>query len=111
MLEALAGIICNATEDKSQRVVLNDFSEIEKYIEPINEENEELLNIYSEAAILIEAKTGKILYDKDTDKSEKNLSKILDISSPPIHAIKATSAIGTLSKPSLTKDCTLPFSI
>ena len=26
--------------------------------------NEDLLNIYSEAAILIEAKTGKILYDK-----------------------------------------------
>ena len=38
MLEILAGIICNATEDKSQMVILNDFSEIEKNIEPIKEE-------------------------------------------------------------------------
>ena len=65
MLQSLAEIVCNATEDESQRVILNDFSEIEKNIEPIKEENENLLNIYSEAAILIEAKTGKILYDKD----------------------------------------------
>ena len=79
MLQCLAGIICNATEDESQRVILNDFSEIEKNIEPIKEENEELLNIYSEAAILIEAKTGKILYDKDiySRKYPASTTKIL----------------------------------
>lgn len=79
LLESLAGMICNATEDESQRVVLNDFSEIEKNIEPIKEENENLLNIYSEAAILIEAKTGKILYDKDiySRKYPASTTKIL----------------------------------
>ncbi len=78
MLQSLAGIICNATEE-SQRVILNDFSEIEKNIEPIKEENEDLLNIYSEAAILIEAKTGKILYDKDiySRKYPASTTKIL----------------------------------
>ncbi len=79
MLQSLAEIMCNATEDESQRVVLNDFSEIEKNIEPIKEENENLLNIYSEAAILIEAKTGKILYDKDiySRKYPASTTKIL----------------------------------
>lgn len=79
MLQSLAEIICNATEDESQRVILNDFSEIEKNIEPITEENEDLLNIYSEAAILIEAKTGKILYDKDiySRKYPASTTKIL----------------------------------
>lgn len=79
LLENLAGMICNATEDESQRVILNDFSEIEKNIEPIKEENENLLNIYSEAAILIEAKTGKILYDKDiySRKYPASTTKIL----------------------------------
>ena len=65
VLQFCAGIMCNATEDTSQRVVLNDFSEIENNLEPIEEKNENILNIYSESAILIEAKTGKILYDKD----------------------------------------------
>ena len=65
MLQSLAKVICNATEDKSQRIVLNDFSEIQNNLEPVQEEIENRLNIYSEAAILIEAKTGKILYDKD----------------------------------------------
>lgn len=79
MLQSLAEIVCNATEDESQRVILNDFSEIEKNIEPIKEENENLLNIYSEAAILIEAKTGKILYDKDiySRKYPASTTKIL----------------------------------
>ena len=79
MLEILAGIICNATEDKSQMVILNDFSEIEKNIEPIKEENKDVLKIYSEAAILIEAKTGKILYDKDiySRKNPASTTKIL----------------------------------
>lgn len=79
MLQSLAEIVCNATEDESQRVILNDFSEIEKNIEPIKEENEDLLNIYSEAAILIEAKTGKILYDKDiySRKYPASTTKIL----------------------------------
>ena len=35
MLQGLAEIICNATEDESQRVILNDFSEIENNLEPI----------------------------------------------------------------------------
>ena len=79
MLQSLAEIVCNATEEESQRVILNDFSEIEKNIEPIKEENEDLLNIYSEAAILIEAKTGKILYDKDiySRKYPASTTKIL----------------------------------
>ena len=79
MLQSLAEIICNATENNSQRVVLNDFSEIEKNIEPVKEENENLLNLYSEAAILIEAKTGKILYDKDiySRKYPASTTKIL----------------------------------
>lgn len=78
MLQGLAEIICNATEDESQRVILNDFSEIENNLEPI-EDNEDLLNIYSEAAILIEAKTGKILYDKDiySRKYPASTTKIL----------------------------------
>lgn len=79
MLQGVAGIICNATEDKSQLVILNDFSEIENNIEPIEEKNEPILNIYSEAAILIEAKTGKILYDKDmySRKYPASTTKIL----------------------------------
>lgn len=79
MLQSLAIIICNATEDESQRVILNDFSEIEKNLEPIENKNENLLNIYSEAAILIEAQTGKILYDKDiySRKYPASTTKIL----------------------------------
>ena len=79
MLQSFAKLICNATDDNSQRVILNDFSEIEKNIEPIKEENEDLLNIYSEAAILIEAETGKILYDKDiySRKYPASTTKIL----------------------------------
>ena len=75
MLQSLAGIICNATEE-SEQVVLNDFSEIENNLEP-TEENE--LNIYSEAAILIDAETGKILYDKDiySRKYPASTTKIL----------------------------------
>ena len=65
MLQGVVEITCNATEDKSQKVILNDFSEIEKNIEPVEEKNEDLLKIYSESAILIEAQTGKILYEKD----------------------------------------------
>ena len=77
MLQTMAGIICNATEDESQRVVLNDFSEIENNLEPIEDENN--LNIYSEAAILIDASTGKILYDKDiySRKYPASTTKIL----------------------------------
>ena len=78
MLQCFAKIICNATEDKSQRVVLNDFSEIGENLEPV-QDNENLLNIYSESAILIESKTGKILYDKDiySRKYPASTTKIL----------------------------------
>lgn len=77
MLQTMAEIICNATEGESQRVVLNDFSEIENNLEPIKDENN--LNIYSEAAILIDASTGKILYDKDiySRKYPASTTKIL----------------------------------
>lgn len=75
MLQSLAGIICNATED-SKQVVLNDFSEIENTLEPVEENG---LNIYSEAAILIDAETGKVLYDKDiySRKYPASTTKIL----------------------------------
>lgn len=77
MLQNIAGIICNAAEDGSQRVVLNDFSEIENNLEPIEDENN--LNIYSESAILIDASTGKILHDKDiySRKYPASTTKIL----------------------------------
>ena len=76
MLQGMAGIICNATEE-SFRVVLNDFSEIENSIEPVEDKNK--LNIYSEAAILIDAQTGKILYEKDihSRKYPASTTKIL----------------------------------
>lgn len=76
ILQNMLGIICNATED-SLRVILNDFSEIENSIEPIEDKNE--LNIYSEAAILIDAETGKILYDKNihSKKYPASTTKIL----------------------------------
>lgn len=76
ILQNMLGIICNATED-NLRVILNDFSEIENSIEPIEDKNE--LNIYSEAAILIDAETGKILYDKNihSKKYPASTTKIL----------------------------------
>ena len=68
----------DAIENNGQIVILNDFSEIEKNLESIKEEDN-LLKIYSEAAILIEAKTGKILYDKDiySRKYPASTTKIL----------------------------------
>lgn len=59
------GIICNATEKESQIVILNDFSEIQQNLEPMESSNENELKIYSEAAILIDKTTGKVLYNKD----------------------------------------------
>ena len=77
MLQVLAGIICNATENETKMVILNDFSEIENSLEPI--ENDNNLTIYSEAAILMDATTGKILYDKDiySRKYPASTTKIL----------------------------------
>ena len=71
ILQSFTGIRCNATEDEGQRVILNDFSELE--------DDNEKLNIYSEAAILIDAQTGKILYDKDiySRKYPASTTKIL----------------------------------
>ena len=71
ILQSFTGIICNATEDEGQRVILNDFSELE--------EDNNKLNIYSEAAILIDAQTGKILYNKDiySRKYPASTTKIL----------------------------------
>ena len=76
MLQSLAGIICNATENESQRIVLNDFSELENNTELIDDNK---LKIYSEAAIVIEGETGKILYDKDiySRKYPASTTKIL----------------------------------
>lgn len=56
--------ICIATENSEQylTVVLNDFSENGQ----INEEQNSGMQIYSESAILMEQKTGKILYEKDS---------------------------------------------
>ena len=72
ILQSLAGIMCNATEDESKRIVLNDFSEIEEI-------DDNKLNIYSESAIVIEGETGKILYDKDiySRKFPASTTKIL----------------------------------
>jgi len=55
--------ICIATENSEQHltVVLNDFSNNGQ----INEEQNRGIQIYSESAILMEQKTGKILYEKD----------------------------------------------
>lgn len=55
--------ICIATENGEQylTVVLNDFSNNGQ----INEEQNSGMQIYSESAILMEQKTGKILYEKD----------------------------------------------
>ena len=71
ILQSFTGIRCNATEDEGQRVILNDFSELE--------DDNNKLNIYSEAAILIDAQTGKILYDKDiySRKYPASTTKIL----------------------------------
>lgn len=65
LIQCVLEISCNATEElvnDSQIVILNDdkINHIDENIE-----NNEELKIYSEAAILIEAKTGKILYEKD----------------------------------------------
>lgn len=56
------GIICKAT-DESEIIILNEKNENIEDIE--NEAQSEELKIYSEAALLIEASTGKILYEKD----------------------------------------------
>ena len=73
-------IICNATEENNSRtVILNDFSEIQQNLEPVEDTNQSGLNIYSESAILMEAKTGKVLYDKDiySRKYPASTTKIL----------------------------------
>lgn len=79
LLQFCIEIICNATESESQIVILNDFSEIKKDLEPVEDKNENMPNIYSESAILIEAQTGKILYDKDiySKKYPASTTKIL----------------------------------
>ena len=65
------GIVSNANKE-SERVILNDI--IENKSEDKSEDsscslehikNDEELKMYSESAILIEAETGKVLYDKD----------------------------------------------
>ena len=56
----LVQIVCYA-EEKTE-IVLND-ENIEQIYETIDENQE--MNIYSEAAVLMEAKTGKVLYDKN----------------------------------------------
>ena len=57
----LVQIVCYAEEEKTE-IVLND-ENIEQIYETIDENQE--MNIYSEAAVLMEAKTGKVLYDKN----------------------------------------------
>lgn len=79
MLQVIAETTCNAIDNDTERVILNDFSEIEKNVDPVEEQVQNMLNIYSEAAILIEAQTGKILYDKDmySRKYPASTTKIL----------------------------------
>ena len=60
ILQNIFGVVANATE--SQVVVLNDYT-IQNN-EPTTENNNNGLNIYSESAILMEPKTGKVLYEK-----------------------------------------------
>lgn len=69
-------IICKAN-DESEIVILNEQKEGINDIE--NEAKNGNLNIYSEAAILIEATTGKILYEKDihAKKYPASTTKIL----------------------------------
>lgn len=64
--------VVNAVENDNEQVVLND-NELNN-----NEESQEL-KIYSESAILIEQKTGKILYEKDSHvrKYPASTTKIL----------------------------------
>lgn len=57
----LVQIMCYAEEEKTE-IVLND-ENIEQLYESIDEKKE--MNIYSESAVLMEAKTGKVLYDKN----------------------------------------------
>ena len=69
--------ICFATEtnDKNIKVVLNEAQTINNIEQTDNPE----IKIYSEAAILIEQKTGEILYEKDiyTRKYPASTTKIL----------------------------------
>lgn len=62
LVESIFGMVCKATND-NEIIILNEKQQNIKEIEK-NVKNENL-NIYSEAAILIEASTGKILYEKD----------------------------------------------
>ena len=83
----LVQIVCYAEEEKTE-IVLND-ENIEQIYETIDENQE--MNIYSEAAVLMEAKTGKVLYDKNMHerKYPASTTKILTA----IIAIAAISAI------------------
>lgn len=55
---------CKATE-QTEKVILNDQNEVSENIEQQEFIEEGNPKIYSEAAILIESKTGKILYEKN----------------------------------------------
>ncbi len=76
LLQTIFGIICNANNE-SQIVILNEKKENINEIE--GNSKKENLNIYSESAILIEATTGKILYEKDmyAKKYPASTTKIL----------------------------------
>ena len=76
LLQNIFCIICKAN-DESEIVILNEQKEDISDIE--NEAKNGNLNIYSEAAILIEATTGKILYEKDihAKKYPASTTKIL----------------------------------
>lgn len=74
MIQIFFGVIVNATE--SQVVVLNDYTS-QNNEQKVEENNG--LNIYSEAAILMEPKTGKVLYEKNSKerKYPASTTKIL----------------------------------
>ena len=61
MLQGLAEIICNATEEESQRVVLNDFSEIENNLEPIEAYHQRLDEIKRINKFIYKLCTGGVI--------------------------------------------------
>ncbi len=76
ILQSIFGIVCQANNE-SEIIILN---EKQNNVEEIQRNTtKEDLNIYSEAAILIEASTGKILYEKEAHaiKYPASTTKIL----------------------------------
>lgn len=96
-------IVSNAT-DETEKIILNDIKNNTEYNneENLNTnqeilENNEELKIYSEAAILIEGKTGKVLYEKSMHERKypasttKILTAILAIENCDLNDIATAS--------------------